>query len=113
MTRISMGCCWVGWGVMVGVCGDWGLSMIIGLKPSFGAIWREKEPIEATRFLGWGVEWGCCFDLAAMDELRVQAYLALIQALLDCPGGEENEILNGHQELLDEGFVQVRQQGES
>ena len=57
--------------------------------------------------------WGCCFDLAAMDELRVQAYLALIQALLDCPGGEENEILNGHQELLDEGFVQVRQQGES
>ncbi|MDF2210651.1 CHAT domain-containing protein [Arthrospira platensis NCB002] len=42
-----------------------------------------------------------------MDEQRVQAYLSLIQELLDCPGGEEQQILNGHLELLDEGFVQV------
>ncbi|MFO7140404.1 CHAT domain-containing protein [Arthrospira sp. PCC 8006] len=42
-----------------------------------------------------------------MDEQRSQAYLSLIQELLDCPGGEEQQILNGHLELLDEGFVQV------
>jgi len=42
-----------------------------------------------------------------MDEQRVQAYLSLIQELLACPGGEEPQILNGHLELVDEGFVQV------
>jgi hypothetical protein len=42
-----------------------------------------------------------------MDEQRVQAYLSLIQELLECPGGEELQILNGHLELVDEGFVQV------
>jgi hypothetical protein len=43
----------------------------------------------------------------AMDEQRSQAYLSLIQELLDCPGGEKPQILNRHQELVDEGFVQV------
>lgn len=42
-----------------------------------------------------------------MDEQRVQAYLSLIQELLDFRGGEEPQILNGHLELLDEGFVQA------
>ncbi|MBO0349010.1 CHAT domain-containing protein, partial [Phormidium pseudopriestleyi FRX01] len=42
-----------------------------------------------------------------MDEQRVQAYLSLIQELLNCPSGEELDILNRHQELVDEGFVQV------
>jgi CHAT domain-containing protein/tetratricopeptide (TPR) repeat protein len=42
-----------------------------------------------------------------MDEQRVQAYLSLIQELLECPSGEEPQILNGHLELVDEGFVQV------
>ncbi|WP_434222710.1 CHAT domain-containing protein [Limnospira platensis CENA597] len=42
-----------------------------------------------------------------MDEQRVQAYLSLIEKLLECPGGEELQILNGHLELVDEGFVQV------
>ena len=42
-----------------------------------------------------------------MDEQRVQAYLSLIQELLECPSGEELQILNGHLELVDEGFVQV------
>lgn len=42
-----------------------------------------------------------------MDEQRSQAYLSLIQELLECPSGEEPQILNGHLELLDEGFVQV------
>ncbi|MDT9313470.1 MAG: CHAT domain-containing protein, partial [Limnospira sp. Paracas R14] len=42
-----------------------------------------------------------------MDEQRSQAYLSLIQELLECPGGEENDVLNGHRELVDEGFVQV------
>ncbi|AMW29428.1 CHAT domain-containing protein [Limnospira platensis] len=42
-----------------------------------------------------------------MDEQRVQAYLSLIQELLECPSGEELQILDGHMELADEGFVQV------
>jgi len=42
-----------------------------------------------------------------MDEQRSQAYLSLIQELLECPGGEENDVLNRHRELVDEGFVQV------
>jgi hypothetical protein len=45
-----------------------------------------------------------------MDEQRMQAYLSLIQELLECPSGEEPQILNRHQELVDEGFVQVCEQ---
>ncbi|QNH59145.1 CHAT domain-containing protein [Limnospira indica] len=41
-----------------------------------------------------------------MDEQRVQAYLSLIQELLTRPS-EEDDILNRHLELVDEGFVQV------
>ncbi|QJB29331.1 CHAT domain-containing protein [Limnospira fusiformis] len=43
----------------------------------------------------------------AMDEQRFQAYFSLIQQLLDCPSGEELQILDDHLELLDEGFVRV------
>jgi len=54
------------------------------------------------------------------DEPRQQAYLNLIQQLLDCPSGEEPGILQAHQELLDQDFVlmalavaqQAQQQGE-
>ena len=42
-----------------------------------------------------------------MDEQQVQAYLSLIQELLACLGGEDNNILNRHLELLDESFVQA------
>jgi hypothetical protein len=42
-----------------------------------------------------------------MDEQQAQAYLSLIQELLECPDGEENDILNRHQELVDEGLVPV------
>ncbi|WRH68279.1 MAG: hypothetical protein RSE13_08740 [Planktothrix sp. GU0601_MAG3] len=45
-----------------------------------------------------------------MNEERLLAYLSLIQKLLDCPSGEENQILNQHQELLDGAFVQVCEQ---
>ncbi|CAC5341691.1 tetratricopeptide repeat protein [Planktothrix rubescens] len=45
-----------------------------------------------------------------MNEQRLQAYLSLIQELLDCPSGEENQILNQHLELLDGAFVQVCEQ---
>ncbi|WP_170191112.1 hypothetical protein [Geitlerinema sp. P-1104] len=48
-----------------------------------------------------------------MDEQRVQAYLSLIQELLECPIGEENDVLNRHLELVDEGFVQMCEQGEA
>ena len=42
-----------------------------------------------------------------MDEQRLAAYLELIQALLECPSGEEYDILNAHRELVDADFVQV------
>ncbi|WP_368009769.1 CHAT domain-containing protein [Laspinema palackyanum] len=42
-----------------------------------------------------------------MDEQRVQAYLSLIQELLDCDSGEEAAILSNHPELIDEELVQV------
>ncbi|KDR59338.1 hypothetical protein, partial [Limnospira platensis] len=58
---------------------------------------------------GDGVKSGWCplTRCVAMDEQRVQAYLSLIQELLECPSGEELQILDGHMELADEGFVQV------
>ncbi|MEG3844978.1 tetratricopeptide repeat protein, partial [Microcoleus sp. herbarium14] len=42
-----------------------------------------------------------------MDELRHQAYLNLIQSLLNCPNGEENQILQANSELVDAGLVKV------
>ncbi|NEO62245.1 MAG: tetratricopeptide repeat protein, partial [Moorea sp. SIO4G2] len=45
-----------------------------------------------------------------MDEKRLQAYVSLIQTLLSCPSGEEPEILNSHQDLVDGGLVQMMQQ---
>ena len=36
-----------------------------------------------------------------MDETRAQAYLQLIQTLLNDPNGEENQILNSNLELVD------------
>ncbi|MEH2215234.1 CHAT domain-containing protein [Nostoc sp.] len=42
-----------------------------------------------------------------MNEQRLYAYNQLIQTLLDCPSGEEPEILAANTELLDADFVQV------
>ncbi len=42
-----------------------------------------------------------------MDEQRLAAYLELIQALLECPSGEEDDILNANRDLVDANFVQV------
>ncbi|MDF0551637.1 hypothetical protein, partial [Kamptonema sp. UHCC 0994] len=42
-----------------------------------------------------------------MDETRAQAYLQLINALLTCPSGEEEEILQANSELLDAEFLQA------
>ncbi|NEQ70362.1 MAG: CHAT domain-containing protein [Symploca sp. SIO2D2] len=42
-----------------------------------------------------------------MNEQRQQAYFQLIQNLLDCPSGEELEILAANAELLDAGFLKV------
>jgi hypothetical protein len=55
-----------------------------------------------------------------MDEQRVQAYVALIEKLFACPGGEEWVVLQQHGDLVDEGLAQVmgavvaqlRQQGQ-
>ncbi|WP_017718791.1 CHAT domain-containing protein [Kamptonema formosum] len=42
-----------------------------------------------------------------MDEQRLQAYLQLMKALLDCPSGEEPKILAANPDLLDEGLVRT------
>ncbi|MGD1907560.1 MAG: hypothetical protein ACFB0C_16450, partial [Leptolyngbyaceae cyanobacterium] len=55
-----------------------------------------------------------------MDEQRVLAYMALIEKLFACTGGQEGAVLQQHSDLVDGGLVQVmgavvvqlRQQGE-
>jgi CHAT domain-containing protein len=42
-----------------------------------------------------------------MNEQRQQAYLNLIERLLNCPSGEEPEILQANQDLLDADFLQM------
>jgi len=42
-----------------------------------------------------------------MNEERRQGYLNLINALLNCPSGEEPQILNANQDLLDAGLLQA------
>jgi len=41
-----------------------------------------------------------------MDETRAQAYQQLIVTLLNCPNGEEPQILQANLELVDSGFLQ-------
>jgi len=45
-----------------------------------------------------------------MDEQRRQDYLNLIQQLLDCPNGQEGEILQANSDLIDEGLIAVMEQ---
>jgi hypothetical protein len=42
-----------------------------------------------------------------MDESRANAYLELIHTLLNCPTGQEPQILQDNIELLDRGFLQT------
>ena len=42
-----------------------------------------------------------------MDETRAQAYQQLIQTLLNCPNGEEPQILQDNLELLAREFLQA------
>jgi len=42
-----------------------------------------------------------------MEETRAQAYLQLIVTLLNCPNGEEQQILQANLELVDSGFLQA------
>src|SRR4028118_2224021 len=42
-----------------------------------------------------------------MEETRAQAYLQLIETLLNCPKGEKQQILQANLELVDSGFLQV------
>ncbi|MCS6792191.1 MAG: hypothetical protein N3E45_04530 [Oscillatoriaceae bacterium SKW80] len=42
-----------------------------------------------------------------MNEQRIEAYLALIERLLTCEGGEEPQILNANLELIDKGLLQT------
>ncbi|NER33927.1 MAG: tetratricopeptide repeat protein [Oscillatoria sp. SIO1A7] len=45
-----------------------------------------------------------------MNEQRLQAYLALIKALLESPGNQRASILEAHSELIDAGLVQAMRQ---
>jgi len=45
-----------------------------------------------------------------MEPSRQQAYLALIQQLLQCPSGEEPAVLESHQDLLDAEFLAMCEQ---
>ncbi|BAG01464.1 conserved hypothetical protein [Microcystis aeruginosa PCC 9809] len=42
-----------------------------------------------------------------MDEQRAQAYVNLIEQLLACTEGEEPNILQANQELIDPEFLQM------
>ena len=42
-----------------------------------------------------------------MDETRAEAYLQLIHTLLNCPNGDERQILQDNSELLDRGFLET------
>ncbi len=39
-----------------------------------------------------------------MDEQRIQAYLQLIYSLLNCPDGQEIELLKANHDLVDRGL---------
>ncbi|MCP2729805.1 hypothetical protein [Limnofasciculus baicalensis] len=41
-----------------------------------------------------------------MAETRPEAYLELIQTLLNCPNGEESAILNANSDLVDGGLIE-------
>jgi hypothetical protein len=45
-----------------------------------------------------------------MTDKRIRAYIQLIQKLLDCPEGEEVEILRKHEDLVDVQFLYVLEQ---
>ena len=45
-----------------------------------------------------------------MNEARIEAYLALIQALLQCENGQEPALLEANAELVDAGLVAVMKQ---
>ena len=45
-----------------------------------------------------------------MDEQRVQAYIELIQALLNCASGEEPKILRVNKHLIDQGLLETMEQ---
>ena len=42
-----------------------------------------------------------------MEETRIAAYLQLIHTLLNCPNGDEPQILQDNSELLDRGFLET------
>ncbi|MFB8797737.1 MAG: hypothetical protein U7126_26730 [Microcoleus sp.] len=42
-----------------------------------------------------------------MEENRAEAYLQLIHTLLNCPNGDEPQILQDNSELLDRGFLET------
>ena len=42
-----------------------------------------------------------------MDEQRIEAYFNVIRSLLNCPSGEESQILQANSELVDAGLVKV------
>ena len=53
----------------------------------------------------------CFFPMqTVMNETRQQAYLNLIQALLNCPNGAEQQILRANRPLIDAGLIDTMTQ---
>ncbi|MDJ0618423.1 MAG: hypothetical protein QNJ63_17050 [Calothrix sp. MO_192.B10] len=74
----------------------------------------QEGKSEAAKFLHhWAGQLNHIFEQAvhvhSKDE-KSQAYLQLIQALLDCPGGSESEILAANQDLIDPRLVRMMKQ---
>jgi hypothetical protein len=69
--------------------------------------------LEAAQFLRhWAAQLNHVLEQAVKDHSddKYQAYLQLIQALLDCPKGSEVDILAANQELVDLNLVQIMKQ---
>jgi CHAT domain-containing protein len=63
------------------------------------AVFLQQLAEQLSQALGQGTQGG--------NADRDSAYLQLINALLNCPNGEEAQILQDNSELLDAGFLQV------
>jgi hypothetical protein len=75
----------------------------------------EEGNIQASRFIRhWAAQLAHLLEKTTESkdrvENRTEAYLKLIQSLLECPKGGEYDILSQHAELVDPGLVQMMNQ---
>lgn len=71
-------------------------------RANFLNYWAEK--------LGQALAKGTESPQPPGEEKRTQAYLNLISSLLNCPSGQESEIISQNRDLIDAGLVRVMEQ---